>query len=274
MRELERKIPPPHDDPIREYKLDELRLAVIGRGRAGGSIALAAERAGLEPRTADRDQLDETLAEADAALLCVPDTAIETCAAGLAGCSSLQLVGHVSGAVPLSGLDAARDMGAEAFGLHPLQTLPDQASELTGAACAVSGSSPAALAYASSLALRLGMKPFELEDAGRTAYHAAAAIASNFLVALEESAVELMAAAGVAEPRELLAPLVLRSAANWSEAGAAALTGPIARGDEATVARHTEAIAARAPHLLPLYETLADRTRALLESDPPAKEDE
>ncbi len=273
MRELERNIPQPHDDPTREYELDELRLAVIGRGRAGGSIAVAAERAGLELRTAGRDQLDETLAESDVALLCVPDSAIDACAARLAGFSSLQLVGHVSGAVPLAGLDAARSKGAAAFGLHPLQTLPGPASDLTGAACAVSGSSSAALAYARSLALRLGMQPFELDDAGRTAYHAAAAIASNFLVALEESAVELMSAAGVAEPRELLAPLVLRSAANWSEAGRAALTGPIARGDEVTVARHTEAIAARAPHLLPLYEALTERTRALVESDTPAEDD-
>ena len=54
---------------------------------------------------------------------------------------------------------------------------------------------------------------------------------------------------------------MLRSAANWAEHGAAALTGPIARGDEATVARHLEALAETAPHLIPLYEALAERTR-------------
>ena len=64
-------------------------------------------------------------------------------------------------------------------------------------------------------------------------------------------------------PRELLAPLVLRSAANWAERGGEALTGPIARGDRATVERHLEALRERAPELLPLYESLAERTREL-----------
>ena len=69
--------------------------------------------------------------------------------------------------------------------------------------------------------------------------------------------------AGGEDPRELLVPLVLRSAANWSERGPSALTGPIARGDEATVERHLAALAETAPELLDLYSALAERTRAL-----------
>ncbi len=107
------------------------------------------------------------------------------------------------------------------------------------------------------------MRPFEIPEERRAVYHAAASIASNFLVALEESAADLLADAGAPDARELLAPLVLRTAANWSERGAAALTGPIARGDEATVTRHLEALRETAPELVPLYETLAARTRAL-----------
>jgi predicted short-subunit dehydrogenase-like oxidoreductase (DUF2520 family) len=72
-----------------------------------------------------------------------------------------------------------------------------------------------------------------------------------------------LAAAGAPDARELLAPLVLRTAANWSERGAAALTGPIARGDEATVARHLDALREIAPELVPMYEALAERTREL-----------
>jgi predicted short-subunit dehydrogenase-like oxidoreductase (DUF2520 family) len=109
------------------------------------------------------------------------------------------------------------------------------------------------------------MRPFEVPEESRAAYHAAASMASNFLVALEESAVELLDRAGIPDGRELLAPLVLRSAANWSDRGAAALTGPIARGDEATVARHLEALAAADPELLALYRALAERTAALAE---------
>ena len=107
------------------------------------------------------------------------------------------------------------------------------------------------------------MRPFPVDDAARTAYHAAASIASNFLVALEESAAELLAGAGVDDARELLAPLVLRTAANWAERGPDALTGPIARGDEATVERHLAELRERAPELVPVYEALAQRTREL-----------
>jgi predicted short-subunit dehydrogenase-like oxidoreductase (DUF2520 family) len=88
-------------------------------------------------------------------------------------------------------------------------------------------------------------------------------MASNFLVALEESAADLLGRAGVEDARELLAPLVLRTATNWAERGGEALTGPIARGDEETVARHLEAIRELAPELEGLYEALAARTREL-----------
>ena len=107
------------------------------------------------------------------------------------------------------------------------------------------------------------MRPFEVPDERRAAYHAAAAIASNFLVALEQSAADAARRRGLDDGRELLAPLVLRTAANWSERGGAALTGPIARGDEATVARHLAALRELAPELIPLYEALAERTREL-----------
>ena len=108
------------------------------------------------------------------------------------------------------------------------------------------------------------MRPFEVPRSKRAAYHAAAAIASNFLVALEESAAELLRAAGVEDARELLAPLVLRTAANWAERGAAALTGPIARGDEATVAAPPRGAAPSARRSCSrLYDALAERTEAI-----------
>jgi predicted short-subunit dehydrogenase-like oxidoreductase (DUF2520 family) len=108
------------------------------------------------------------------------------------------------------------------------------------------------------LAHALGMRPFAIADADRAAYHAGAAMASNFLIALEMAAERV---GGV--DRELLAPLVRAAVETWVAEGDAALTGPIARGDEATVARHREAIAERAPDLLALYDVLAQETRAV-----------
>ena len=105
----------------------------------------------------------------------------------------------------------------------------------------------------------------------RAAYHAAASIASNLLVALEESSAELLGRIGIEDARELLAPLVLRTAANWAERGPEALTGPIARGDAATVQRHLAALRESAPELLPLYEALADRAAELARSQPKAR---
>jgi len=106
------------------------------------------------------------------------------------------------------------------------------------------------------------MKPFEVPDDRRSAYHAAAVMASNFLIALEEAAAVLLARAGVEDARAILTPLVLRTAANWAEAGSMALTGPIARGDAVTVQRHRDALRELAPELLPLYDALAERTVA------------
>jgi predicted short-subunit dehydrogenase-like oxidoreductase (DUF2520 family) len=153
--------------------------------------------------------------------------------------------------------------GHEAFGLHPLMTVPATGTPVfDGAGAAVAGTTPRALAIAEELAARLGLRATTVADADRAAYHAAASIASNFLVTLEGAAERLAATAGV--DRALLAPLVRAAVENWARLGAAdALTGPIARGDEGTVARQRAAVAERTPDLLPLFDALADATRAL-----------
>ena len=100
-----------------------------------------------------------------------------------------------------------------------------------------------------------------MTDQDRAAYHAAASVASNFLVTLEGAAERLAATAGV--ERALLAPLVRAAVENWAARGAEeALTGPIARGDDETVARQRAAVAERTPDLLPLFDAMVDATRA------------
>jgi predicted short-subunit dehydrogenase-like oxidoreductase (DUF2520 family) len=227
-------------------------IAIVGRGRLGRALAAALSRAG---RSVDGPHGRGYAggATAGAVLLCVPDAEIAAAAAALAPGA---LVGHASGA---TGLDVLAPH--EAFGLHPLMTITDAGGRFAGAGAAVAGSTDRALAFAHGLARDLGMRAVAVGDADRAAYHAAASMASNFLVTLETGAERLAASAGV--ERELLVPLVRAAVENWAGTGAAALTGPIARGDEATVALQRDAIAGRAPELLELFDALAAATRDL-----------
>jgi predicted short-subunit dehydrogenase-like oxidoreductase (DUF2520 family) len=251
MRELERDSLP--------SLLSAGPLVVVGRGRVGESLARAAELAGIDVQAVSRE---EAIDGAVAVLLCVPDDAIAGVCDRIAPAAP-GLVGHVSGASTLDILAPAREHGAATFSLHPLQTFADGNTPVDGTPAAIAGSGEGALAFARSLAEALGMRPFEVAEEDRAEYHAAAAMASNLLVALEESAAELFERIGIDDARELLAPLVLRTAANWAERGPAALTGPIARGDRATVERHRAALAETAPELLPAYDALAVRAEAV-----------
>jgi predicted short-subunit dehydrogenase-like oxidoreductase (DUF2520 family) len=240
------------------------RLAIVGAGRVGRSLVRAAERTGIQVRSAGREDALEACRESEAALLCVPDSEIASACEAIAGAiPPLLLVGHTSGASGLDALTAATARGAEAFSLHPLQTIPDGDADLGGAACAVAGTSDRAASFAAEFAELLGMRPFAVPEEHRATYHAAAVMSSNFLIALKEAAAGLLEEAGVEDARELLAPLVLQTATNWAQRGAESLTGPIARGDEATVERHLAALREAAPELVPVYEALAERTRAL-----------
>jgi predicted short-subunit dehydrogenase-like oxidoreductase (DUF2520 family) len=224
-------------------------IAIVGAGRLGTMLAAALGAPSPLGRGA-------SARGATTVLLCVPDAEIAAAAAAIA---PGPLVGHCSGA---SGLDVLAPH--EAFSLHPLMTVPAGAPPdvLRGAGCAVDGSTPRALAVAEALAKRLSMRATRVQDEDRAAYHAAASIASNFLVTLEGAAERLAATAGV--ERALLAPLVRAAVDNWAERGAeAALTGPIARGDEETVARQRVAVAERTPDLLPLFDAMVDATRAV-----------
>lgn len=253
MRELERDdLPSP---------LSATPLIVVGRGRVGRSLSAAAGLVGITVTLVSNEDV-ESVGEGAAVLLCVPDDAIVPTAERFAAARP-SLIGHVSGGTTLDALAAAAERGAGAFSLHPLQTFADGEGTVEGTPAAVAGSTDEALCYARSLADALGMRAFEVPEEKRAAYHAAAAMASNLLVALEESAAEVLRRIGIDEARELLAPLVLRTAANWVERGPAALTGPIARGDRATVQRHRVALAESAPELVRLYDVLAMRAEAL-----------
>jgi predicted short-subunit dehydrogenase-like oxidoreductase (DUF2520 family) len=140
-------------------------------------------------------------------------------------------------------------------------TVTVEGASFAGAGAAIAGTTPRALKLARSLATALG--------ADRPVYHAAASVASNFLVTLEAAAERLAAEAGI--ERQLLVPLVRATVNNWAELGPErALTGPVARGDEATVERQRTAVSERAPDLLALFDALVEATRALAKVPEPA----
>ena len=236
------------------------RVAVVGRGRLGRVVSAGLRSVGVDaseplPRGAD-------LSQAGVILLCVPDAQLSAAAAQLA---PGPVVGHCSGATGLSVL-----AGHEGFSLHPLMTvtLQDDPSCLAGAGAAIAATTPRALETARRLAAALDLRPFELADADRAAYHAAASIASNFLITLEAAAERVATGTGVT--REVLVPLVRATIENWAALGPEqALTGPIARGDEQTVAVHRTAVAERAPELLAVYDALAEATRSLAAAGDP-----
>ena len=217
---------------------------VIGTGRAGSAIAARLRERGL--RVTDGRS---PAADAELIVLCVPDSAIAEVAANLVGRPG---IAHVSGATRLAALGPHE----RRFSVHPLQTLTRERGpeQLDGAWGAISAETDDAMARARWLAETLGLRPFEVADADRTLYHAAAVIGGNFLVTLHDVAARLLAEVGA--PEAAIVPLMTRTIENGFD-----LTGPIARGDWTTVDAHLAALEQRDPDLVPLYRALAEATR-------------
>jgi predicted short-subunit dehydrogenase-like oxidoreductase (DUF2520 family) len=231
------------------------RIALIGPGRAGGAlagalVAVGGQVVGVAGRSADAPAVRasattfgapagsaaEVVATAHLVLIATPDAAIDGVAAAIADAVPPEaLVIHLAGA---RGLDALAAVPSRTGVLHPLQTLPDAErgrDRLRGAYAAVAGDPEV-----TELARAIGMIPFTVNDENRVAYHAAACIASNHLVAL---LAQVEACSDV--PIEAFLPLVRATVDNVAELGTrAALTGPVARGDAETVRAHRAAIPA------------------------------
>jgi predicted short-subunit dehydrogenase-like oxidoreductase (DUF2520 family) len=221
----------------------EFRSAcVVGPGRVGTAVAARLSES-MPTRLTGRE-----LEIGDAALVvvCVPDRAVHQVAGAI---PVGPWVAHTSGGRTLDALDPH----VRRFSLHPLQTIvhdrgPEQ---LDGAWAAVSGEDEEAVRAGFRLADLLRLRPFELDDADRLAYHAGAVTAQSFLVAVHRAAADLFEEAGA--PPEALLPLMRRTMENDFE-----LTGPITRGDWETIARHLEVIHERRPELEPMYRALTD----------------
>jgi predicted short-subunit dehydrogenase-like oxidoreductase (DUF2520 family) len=226
----------------------------------------------------------------DLYFVCVPDAAVAGVGAELGGAlaaggavyapagagpggRSRPVVAHTSGATSVSVLAPCEMAGAAALVFHPLQTFAEPfsgASRFAGAGVAITPG-PAHADAAGVMGLKiaeiLGLRPFFLADDKRSLYHAAASVACNYLVTLEYLANELFVKAGVPErvTLDLFLPLVGATLDNLAVRGPVdALTGPLSRGDTATIAAHLEALAADGPEALPVYRALGLATLELV----------
>jgi predicted short-subunit dehydrogenase-like oxidoreductase (DUF2520 family) len=221
---------------------------VVGAGRVGRALAA---RLGEHVPTGTTTHDLET-GDADLVVLCVPDRAISEVAQAI---PSGPWIAHTSGSRTLDELEPHE----RRFSLHPLQTftLSRGAEQLDGAWAAISGESPEALDVARELARLLGLKAFELEDAQRPLYHAAAIMASPFLVTLHDVAASVMEAAG--GPPAALTPLMLRTIENGFQH-----TGPQVRDDQETLQRAGAAVMELNDDRFPLFAYLAQTEGNLL----------
>ena len=246
--------------------VEKMKFAIIGAGRAGRSLARALQAAGGEFVAVAGGTAAEPFAEkcgaafcataavaaalADVALLAVPDRAMETLAAELAAADLPPdlVVLHICGSQSAAALAALREKNISIGSLHPLQSF----TEDTEAGCrhlrniyfAVDGDAPA-VKMARQLIDLLGGKMLIVPGEKRAIYHAAACMASNYLVAVLHAAAELMEGCGIAETEALhaLQPIVEGTVRNIMEQGTTkALTGPLMRGDSLTVERHLAAL--------------------------------
>lgn len=260
-----------------------LRVAVIGAGRVGSVLGAALLRAGhdvvaataVSERSRQRAErmlpgveimpADEAAAVAELVLLTVPDDALRPLVAGLAHTGvwrAGQLVAHTSGAQGIGVLDSAAARGVVPLALHPVMTFagrPEDLDRLDGAPFGIT-TLEELRPVAESLVLEMGGEPIWIPETARPLYHAALSVASNHLVTLVNDALSLLDGAGIAEPARLTAPLLSASLDNALRLRDGALTGPVARGDAATVGAHIRTLTAVAPEALPAYLAMARRT--------------
>lgn len=242
---------------------ESLRVAILGAGKIGCSIHRGLVAAGHAPvllwtrsaATAAAAGVPATSGalpdiDADLVLLAVEDSAVASLAAELLRDNRLPkdvVVAHTAGALdlaPLSSLSASCSTGS----FHPIVSVASRTTPLSGSFAGIAGTDARSDARLTELAALLGMRVVRPQG-DRARYHAAAAIAGNFPQVLLEAATRLLLECGLtaAETREAFGPLLLSAARNAAESGpAAGLTGPIVRGDLATVERHLKAIEAAA----------------------------
>jgi predicted short-subunit dehydrogenase-like oxidoreductase (DUF2520 family) len=256
------------------------RVGLVGPGRLGTLVAHAFAASGARMvhvaggSEAARQRLTGAIAGlravdvADAAdgvdvlVLAVPDAAIAGVVDGLVRSDRLgdgHGVVHLAGVHGLAPLRRAGLAGARVAACHPVLTAPSGATDPTllhGAAWAVTAPD-GDRAWTHELVTELGGDAFDVPEATRPLYHAALAVSSNAVGAAVVTALRLLGVAGVADPARLVGPLARASLDAALAGGAAALTGPVVRGEVSTIAAHLAAMAPDMPELATAYRAHA-----------------
>lgn len=270
------------------------KISIIGCGRVGTALAVFLAKAGyhiagIASRT--RFSAEKTVHAAgagtifdspagaamsgDIIFITTPDHLIEKICSDISASNSVSMVKktifHCSGALSSCILSSAADRGANTGSIHPLQSFapytPEQPSPFTSINVSVEGNEES-LVIGNELIHALGAKHFTIPTKAKTLYHAAAVVASNYLVTLENFALQLLKEADISEQKayDVLEPLIHGTLANIKTRGAvAALTGPVARGDAQIVEKHLMDINETLPEFSKLYRVMGQYTLKLAE---------
>lgn len=276
-----------------------LAVGIISAGRVGTALGVALERVehvvvacnavSDASRRRAQDRLPDTAvlpvpdvaARAELLLLAVPDTELAALVSGLAATDAVRpgtIVAHTSGANGVAVLSPLTEQGCIPLAIHPAMTFTgsdEDIERLAGSCFGITAADEVGYAIAQSLVLEIGGEPFRVTEDVRVLYHAALAHAGNHVITVVLDAVEALRAAlaghellgqqlvddapgGLVE--RVIGPLARASLDNALQRGQAALTGPVARGDGAAVARHLRALAEVDPRLAQAYRTNSLRT--------------
>ncbi len=261
----------------------ELAIAIVGAGRMGTALALTLLRREIgwlsSVVSGSRESAESLcslvgqgkavtlsgLAErkADLVWLTVPDRQLSVVAAELAKIERWHgkpLFVHASGCLSVENLRPLTEAGFPVSGLHPLQAVARKGQELAEGIFYALEPDSAGGSLLREIVKRLAGRLLEIPSHRKVLYHASAVVASNYLVVLMDVAASLLEACGLDEPAamEVLSELVTGTWKNISRLGpAAALTGPIQRGDLPVVEAHLQAIRELGnKEVLAVYEAL------------------
>ena len=258
-------------------------LNIVGCGRAGRTFArlfarshafllqdvhdLNASAARACAQFADAGTPAKRLQDMRAApvwLIATPDDAIVDTSAALAASGLLapgNVVVHLSGATPSLDMAAVIELGAHAGSFHPLKTFADPgyaAGSFPGTYVALEGDRKATKILRVALR-KIGARVFDVEPEHKVLYHAGSVLVCNYLTALLDAGLQCYEAAGIKfdTAYRIMEPLVRETVDNVFRVGTVrSLTGPIARGDDAVVARQLEEVARHDRRLGAIYRAL------------------